>query len=438
MATGTSNMRSPVEITQLKYSEVHIYNDCFVDGSVGAFGEVKLASLDRLPCAAKHFFCHNTTEEERVKIEQELQTIMALKHPTLVQCFGTFWCVKSGRPIVLTELLKESLPQFLKRQECIPYHIKVNLCQDTALALSYLHLNGYVHGDLTSSNILILGESRAKVTDYWMSNVRKYGQMKDFTEIEEKVPYMAPERIINPGNVSTKSDSYSFGVIVSEIDTATVPPFQKHSNQSSSSLLHLPKESPFTAIVQSCLVVESDLRPTFDKICYDLESRIDHNYELSMQESRLLKTSVQLQFASQLDDLNMKVLELQNKLHEKEVKLSQQHDMVNYLLKTNESLKFQLQSSKDEKVDDNLVTYESECVPDYIQQVCMCQCTFLTMYLGNTELTWLRCRKHKSVIKNNNENMSMATCNIMYALRVLQSVRASGHFFLSSFGRKIL
>ena len=68
------------------------------------------------------------------------------------------------------ELMDESLTKFLERPEStgpLPYHSQLNICHDVALALAYLHSNGIIHRDLSSNNVLLIGEgSRAKVTDF--------------------------------------------------------------------------------------------------------------------------------------------------------------------------------------------------------------------------------------------------------------------------------
>ena len=73
------------------------------------------------------------------KFLQECQFLSIIKHPNVVQHLGT-------RPVLLMELMDESLTRFLERLMTgpLPYHSQLN---DVALALAYL-LDCFPHGVL--------------------------------------------------------------------------------------------------------------------------------------------------------------------------------------------------------------------------------------------------------------------------------------------------
>ena len=64
----------------------------------------------------------------------------------------------------LTHILESSL-------QPLPYHIQVNLCHDVALALLFLHSNDVVHRDLSSSNVLMISNITAKVSELGMARL---------------------------------------------------------------------------------------------------------------------------------------------------------------------------------------------------------------------------------------------------------------------------
>ena len=142
---------------------------------IGSYGAVCKAMCDDLPCAAKilhpalfQFTAPGTTSVTQ-RFEQECRLLSAIKHPHIVQYLGTCRDPESRLPVLLMELMDESLTRFLERaQEPLPYHTEVNLFHDIALAFSYLHSNGIVHRDLSSNNVLLMAGSRAKVTDFGM------------------------------------------------------------------------------------------------------------------------------------------------------------------------------------------------------------------------------------------------------------------------------
>ena len=152
---------------------------------IGSYGKVCVAKCDNLRCAAK--IIHETLfdptvaqqmsreHEHRLPIrrfEQECDFLNTLRHPNIIQYLGMWQDPDTGLPVLLMELMDESLTHFLETaSRSIPYHVQVNVCHDIALALTFLHANGIIHRDLSSNNVLLIGNVRAKVTDFGMAKL---------------------------------------------------------------------------------------------------------------------------------------------------------------------------------------------------------------------------------------------------------------------------
>ena len=201
---------------------------------VGSYGAVCKAMCDNLPCAAK--ILHRTlfqftppgTTSIMQKFEQECCLLSAIKHPNIIQYLGTYQDPESRLPVLLMELMDESLTQFLKRShKQLPYHTEVNLCHDIALALSYLHSNGIIHRDLSSNNVLLIAGSRAKVTDFGMAKLydvkHSTAHLTPLTQCPGTVAYMSPEALGELPLYTDKLDSFSFGVLCVQIMTQQFP-----------------------------------------------------------------------------------------------------------------------------------------------------------------------------------------------------------------------
>ena len=201
---------------------------------VGSYGAVCKAMCDDLPCAAKilhrtlfQFTAPGATSVMR-KFEQECRLLSAIKHPHIVQYLGTYYDPESKLPVLLMELMDESLTQFLEQScEPLPYHTEVNLCHDIALALSYLHSNGIVHRDLSSNNVLLIAGSRAKVTDFGMVKLydvnRSTAHLTPLTLCPGTTVYMSPEALRDRPVYTDKQDSFSLGVLCVQILTRQFP-----------------------------------------------------------------------------------------------------------------------------------------------------------------------------------------------------------------------
>ena len=201
---------------------------------IGSYGAVCKAMCDDLPCAAKilhpalfQFTAPGTTSVMQ-KFEQECRLLSAIKHPHIVQYLGIYQDPESRLPVLLMELMDESLTRFLERSyEPLPYHTEVNLCHDIALALSYLHSNGIVHRDLSSNNVLLIAGSRAKVRDFGMVKLydvnRSTAHLTPLTLCPGTMAYMSPEALKDRPVYTDKLDSFSLGVLCVQIMTRQLP-----------------------------------------------------------------------------------------------------------------------------------------------------------------------------------------------------------------------
>ena len=201
---------------------------------IGSYGAVCKAMCDDLPCAAKilhpalfQFTAPGNTSVMR-KFEQECCLLSAIKHPHIVQYLGMYHDPESKLPVLLMELMDESLTRFLERSHNpLPYHTEVNLCHDIAMALSYLHSNGIVHRDLSSNNVLLIAGSRAKVTDFGMVKLydlnRSTARHTTLTQCPGTLAYMSPEALEEPPMYTYKLDSFSLGVLGVQIMTRQFP-----------------------------------------------------------------------------------------------------------------------------------------------------------------------------------------------------------------------
>ena len=223
-------MASP---NQFRCGSVEIYDDDEdkVLG-VGSYGKVCRAKYGQLPCAAKllHETMFGSGDPGQFKFaerfEQECQFLSMIKHPNIVQYLGTSRDPRSRRLALLMELMDESLTRFLERSTApLPYHIQLNICHDVALALSYLHSNAIIHRDLSSNNVLLIGEgSRAKVTDFGMSKLMDMNpRMTPLTLCPGATVYMPPEALTTPPHYSSKLDCFSHGVLTIQVITRNFP-----------------------------------------------------------------------------------------------------------------------------------------------------------------------------------------------------------------------
>ena len=148
-----------------------------------------------------------------------------MRHPNVTQFLGYYMDPGSKMPVLLMELMDESLTRYLERRSfSVPFHTTIDFCHDVSRALDYLHTNQIMHRDLSSNNVLLLGGYRAKVSDFGQSKLADPDfnyRIKDFCPGTQV--YMPPEALRNPPEYSSKLDSFSFGVLMLQILTRRFP-----------------------------------------------------------------------------------------------------------------------------------------------------------------------------------------------------------------------
>ena len=203
----------------------------------GSYGAVCKAKCDELICAAKLLYpvlfeiqpqTPKPGKEHRQpfhRFELECRFLSRINHPNIVQYLGTYRDPDTNAPVLLMELMDESLTRFLESSPgSIPYHIQVNLSNDIVQALAFLHSNGIIHRDLSSNNVLLLG-NRAKVTDFGMSRFADVAatHLATMTVCPGTLAFMSPEALNEPPVYTEKLDNFSLGVVIVQVVTKRYP-----------------------------------------------------------------------------------------------------------------------------------------------------------------------------------------------------------------------
>ena len=317
----------------------------------GSYGFVCRAMLDQLPCAAKllhatFFGTHDPGQDNfAARFEQECQFLGNLKHPCIVQFLGLVREPHTLRAILLMELMDESLTKFLERlADPLAYHVQVNLVQDTALALSYLHSNSIVHRDLSSNNVLLLAGCRAKVTDFGMSRIVDANpRMTPLTQCPGTPAFMAPEALLAKPRYSDKLDVFSAGVLIIQIATRRYPTpgeskYERPFPESPTGVIEIPipelerrqadinritATHPLLPVALNCIKDNKGQRPSATELCQQLAALKEAPaYAESVQESQQEATGQQETRAS-LEAEEREIEELREQLEQNEEQLQE-------------------------------------------------------------------------------------------------------------------
>ena len=333
---------------------------------IGSYGKVCKAECDGLVCAAK--LIHETLFDPTAKVESSLQRehrlpmrrfeqecdfLSAVRHPNIIQYLGVHQDPDTHFPVILMELMDDSLTHYLESSiKLIPYHIQINIGHDISLALVFLHSNGIVHRDLSSNNVLLIGNIRAKVTDFGMARLGDLNPRSTnltFTMCPGTDVYMPPEAVKDKPVYTEKIDCFSFGVLAVQIMTQLFPQpgdrrkeieiehvglVEKRVSEYERRQSHITKiesKHPLLAIALKCLKDKDVDRPSARELCTEialLKRRPEYNesiniaYEknkLEQDDIEERKESLSLhQCTEQIEDLRSQIMYLEATLKDKD------------------------------------------------------------------------------------------------------------------------
>jgi len=194
----------------------------------GAFGCVYLGMLNGTEVAIKLLSKSDASEMDIKEFLEEAELLRNLPmHPNVVLFRGV--TVPPDQLSIVTDYCNGgSLSEYLKNHPNLPISEKIQFIKDIAKGMLHLHCGvpgkEVIHRDLAARNIL-LRNGVAVITDFGLSRVK--ASVDDYQRTETNVgpvKWMSPESLFER-KYSTKSDVFSFGVVIYEI-LAQEPPWK--------------------------------------------------------------------------------------------------------------------------------------------------------------------------------------------------------------------
>nr|AVT56261.1 insulin receptor 2 [Boisea trivittata] len=168
------------------------------------------------------------------------------------------------------------------------------MAAEIADGMAYLEASKFVHRDLAARNCMVREDLVVKIGDFGMTrDVYETDYYRKGNRGLLPIRWMAPESL-NDGVFTSKSDVWSYGVVLWEMATLACQPYQGMSNEHvltfvvSGNKLDLPPvyPKPFKTIMHSCWRWKARFRPSFLQILDELAEHTTKGFrEVSYYDS---------------------------------------------------------------------------------------------------------------------------------------------------------
>nr|XP_027061930.1 probable LRR receptor-like serine/threonine-protein kinase At3g47570 [Coffea arabica] len=190
----------------------------------GSFGSVYKGTLDDGRIVAVKVF---KLQQEGAfnSFDAECEVLRSLRHRNLTKVISS--CSNEDfKALVLEFMSNGSLEKWLySHNYFLEIKQRLDILIDVACALQYLHYGlstPVVHCDVKPSNVLLDQDMVAHVTDFGVAKLLGHEDSFTYTKTLATLGYLAPEYGLE-GQVSTKCDVYSFGIMIMEVFTRKSP-----------------------------------------------------------------------------------------------------------------------------------------------------------------------------------------------------------------------